>query len=98
MTHLLVKKCFSVVLLLSHDSPFVHECLAHFWSLFLFQTARNHKFSLKIVFFFVIFNPFVSFWSKILSGGGGGTFNFCPILANFHKYTSKMKSYHVKPL
>ena len=75
------------MLLFSCDSPFVDECLAYSWLLFgLFLmvsvlNCKNHKFSLKVVAF-VILNAFVSFWSKILSGGGGN-FQFLPNFCQF---------------
>ena len=46
------------------------------------------KFSLQIVL-----NTSLHFWGKILSGGA--TFNFRPILADFHEYTLNMTSYQV---
>ena len=51
------------------------------------------KFSLKIV----IFCHFEYFYTFLVQNSerGGATFKFWPILADFHKYTLNMASYHV---
>ena len=46
---------------------------------------QNCQFSLKIVIFVI---SGAKFWP-------GATFNFRPILADFHEYTLNMASYHV---
>ena len=92
-----MEKEFSIVLLFSHGNPFVHECSANFRSLFSHfygfssKLPEIAKFSLKIVIFFVILNTSLSFWLKILSGGGRN-FQFS---ADFHEYTLNMTSYRV---
>ena len=97
MKHLLVKK-FSIVLLFSRGSPFVHECSANFRSLFAHFYGFSSKlpgianFSLKIVIFYH-FGYFSTF--LVQNFVQGATFNFRPILADFHEYTLNMMSYHV---
>ena len=93
-----MKKKFSIVLLFSRGSPFVHECSANFQSLFahflwfLIKTARNRK-------FFSQNCDFLLFWILLYLSGSkfcpGATFNFRTILADFHEYTLHMTSYHV---
>ena len=44
---------------------------------------------------FCHFEYFSTFLVQNPVGGGGVTFNFWPILADFHEYTLNMTSYHV---
>ena len=63
--------------------PMFGHFLAHFlW--FLFQTARNHKFSLKIVFFchFECFCISLE-QNSFPEGGGEGNFQFLPNFGQF---------------
>ena len=91
-------KIFSIVLLFSCDGPFVHECSANFRSLFVhfllffFQITINRTFFAQNCDFFVILSTSLPFWCKILSGA---TFNFRPILVDFHEYTLNMTSFNV---
>ena len=105
MTHLLLKKielfyCFHVAAILFMS---LRPILGHFLLIFYCFSSKlpgiavshqNANFSFKIVMF-------LSFWILLyLSGskfypGGGATFNFRTILADFHEYTLNMTSYHV---
>ena len=58
------------------------------------KTTTNRKFLAQNCDFFAILNISLPLWFKILSGGGA-TFNFRLILADFHEYTLSMTSYHV---
>ena len=92
--------CFYVAaLLFMSPRPILGHFLLIFYCFslrFLIKTARDRK-------FFAQNCDFLSFWTVIyLSGlkfcprdGGGATFNFRIILADFHKYTLNMTSYHV---
>ena len=84
------------------DSSFVHEWSANFRSLFahflwfFVKTTRHHKIFAENCDIFVILNTASHFWCKIpTEGQGGATFNFRPILADFHEYILNMASYHV---
>ena len=67
-------KKVSIVLLFSRGSPFVHECLANFRSLFahlwfLIKTTRNRKIFAQNCDFFIILDTSLPYWFKMLSGG-----------------------------
>ena len=77
---------FSIFLLFSHDSPFIHECLAnlchflaHFGCFLFLKMSEIAKFSLKVMIF-CHFEYYLPFWCKILSS----RVNF-QISANFGK-------------
>ena len=85
--------CFHAIALLFMSA---RPILVHFFPFFdglSSELPEIAKFSLKIVILFIL-NTSLPFWCKILSGGGA-TFNFRPILADFHMYTLNMTSYHV---
>ena len=92
-----MKKEFSIVLLFSLGSPFVHECSANFRSLlpifygFSSKLPEIAKFSIKLVTF-CHFEYFSAFLLQNSVGGGGGNFQFS---ADFHEPTLSMTSYHV---
>ena len=82
-----MKKEFSIVLLFSRSSPFVHECSANFRSLFahflwfFVKTTRNRNFSLKKIVIFCHFEYFSTFLVQNSVGGGLSIFgHFWPIL------------------
>ena len=93
-----MKKKFLIVLLFSRGSPFVRECSANFRSFLPIFDGFSSKlpgianFSLKIVIFyhFAYFSAFL-----VQNFVRGTTFNFRPMLADFHEYTLNMTSYHV---
>ena len=91
-------KKFSIVLLFSCDSCFGHECsanfrslFAHFWWFFV-KIAQYHKIFAETCDFFHF--EYIS-GANVWPGGGGATFNFQPILADFSEYTLSVASYHV---
>ena len=81
-----MKEKFSIVLLFSFDSPFVHECSVNFWSLlpifygFSSKLPDITKFSQKIATF-CHFEYFFTF--LVQNCDRGATLNFRPILADF---------------
>ena len=91
----------SIVLLFSRGSPFVNDCsanLGHFLPIFYgfsSEPPEIAKFLLKILIFchFEYFSTLLV--QNFVGGGGGATFNFRPILADFHEYTLNMTPYHV---
>ena len=91
-----MKKEFSIVLLFSRDSPLfmsVWPNLGHFLATFVFSSKLLEiaKYSLKIV----IFCHFEYFFTLLVQNSvRGATFNFRPILADFHEYTLDMTSCH----
>ena len=74
--------------------------LGHFLAIlnafFLSKLPEIANFLLKIVIFghFGYFSTFLV-QNSFRRGGEGATFNFRPILADFHVYTLNMTSYHV---
>ena len=90
MTHLLVKKDFQLFYCI-HVTAFLFTSawpiLGHFLSIFdgfFVKTTINRKFFAQNCDFFVILNISLPFWCKVLSGGGGGNFQF---LANFGRFS-----------
>ena len=84
--------CFHVAALLFMSA---RPILGHFLPIFDGFSSKLPEianFSLKIMIFFH-FGYFFTF--LVQNFVRGATFNFRPILANFHEYTLNMTSYHV---
>ena len=94
-----MKKELSIALLFSRGSPFVHGCSANFRSFFahflwfLSKLPEIANFSFKIVIFVILNTSLETF--QVQNSVQRATFNFRPILADFHEYTLNMTSYHV---